>query len=741
MRKKLPADGLPGIQIHSRHSIQSVMLKALIVLALTNMSLDGRAQKKNLSDDQMLKGKPSDITQPLPTVLGWVDDSHFLLNRKANADSGIKTYLVDCNTGKETISTPDLLKKSATIPNRAVYAKGDDLYLKDGDKPEERLTNDSAREINPTLSPDMNYVAFTRDNNLYTIDLTAKKAHQLTTDGSDVILNGYASWVYTEEILGRRSHYRSFWWSPDSRHLAFFRTDDSVVPIFNITNEVGQHGALEKERYPEAGDPNPEVKVGIVAPDGGTVTWSDFNEHEDQYFGLPYWRPDGQALWVQWMNRDQNNLIIYEVNLQNGTRKIIYSEKQKTWIDLDDEGNRIDFLKDGKRFIITSDQSGWKMLYLYDLTGKLLNPITNGKYTVTSVNFVDEKNQVVYFTCRKDNSARFDFYKVKLNGTGLQRLTFGDYSHQCDLSTLGSYFITTYSNVSEPQRMALVDNKGKIIRELGSSKGPEFDAYNIAKTEMERVKSEDGLYELPMKITWPLNMEAGKKYPVLINIYGGPNAGTVYDNFAFNGQQQWWAKEGLIVVSMDHRASGHFGKEGVNYMYRNLGYWEMKDWIQCVKWLIDHGADKEKICISGFSYGGYMTCYALTYGADYFKYGLAGGSVVDWSLYDSHYTERYMDTPKDNPEGYKSSSVLNYVDKYKGLLRIYHGTSDDNVHLQNSLQLIKKLEEAKKHFEFMLYPGGKHGWGGNQSFHSTNENNLFIYKNLLGRDMPAIMWR
>ena len=227
----------------------------------------------------------------------------------------------------------------------------------------------------------------------------------------------------------------------------------------------------------------------------------------------------------------------------------------------------------------------------------------------------------------------------------------------------------------------------------------------------------------------------------MINIYGGPNAGTVRDGWQFNGQTQWWAKEGLIQVAMDHRASGHFGKAGVNYMHRSLGKWELKDWITIVKWLREHGADSTRVGIAGFSYGGYMTSMALTAGAGYFTHGLAGGSVTDWKLYDSHYTERFMDTPAENPEGYAAGSVMTYADKYKGLLRIYHGTMDDNVHMQNSLQFIRKLQDSKKHFEFMLYPGGRHGWGGNQNLHSTNENNSFIYKNLLKKEIPAAMTR
>jgi dipeptidyl-peptidase-4 len=192
---------------------------------------------------------------------------------------------------------------------------------------------------------------------------------------------------------------------------------------------------------------------------------------------------------------------------------------------------------------------------------------------------------------------------------------------------------------------------------------------------------------------------------------------------------------------MDHRASGHFVKVAVNYMFHNLGFWEMTDWITCVKWLRAHGTDSTRVGISGFSYGGYMTCMALTFAADYFTHGLAGGSVVDWQLYDNVYTERFMGTPKNNPDGYKSSSVLNYTDRYKGLLRIYHGTMDDNVHMQNSVQLVKKLQEGKKHFEYMVYPGGRHGWGGVQALHQQNENNLFIYKNLLQKDMPKSMYK
>ena len=695
-------------------------------------SLSANAQKKPLSDDQYFKGILKSVIQPLPNAARWTDNSHFLLVKEG------KTFVVDAKTGEERAATEDDTKVNKTPAKPSAFIRKHDLFIKINET-EIQLTNDSAKEVNPTMSPDGNFVAFTKNNDLYTVDINAKKETRLTTDGSDVILNGYASWVYTEEILGRRSQYRSFWWSPDSKQLAFFRTDDSPVPVFTITDGPGQHGYLETVRYPKVGDKNPEVKVGIVEPAGGNIVWADFNPKDDQYFGQPYWKPDGKSLLVQWMNRKQNNLKIWEVNTSNGSKTIFYNEEQKTWVDLDDEGERIKFLENGKGFILFNDATGWKHLYYYDMAGKLINAVTTGKFSVTDLNYVDEQKGIVYFTARGiENTARKDFYKVGLNGKKMQRLTFGEYNHAViNLSPDGSYFVTTYNNVSTPTKLSLVDNNGKIIKELGDCRGPEFNDYQLAKTEMIRVKSDDSLYDLPMKVTWPLNMDKSKKYPVLISIYGGPNAGTVMDNWTLVGNQQWYAKEGLIQVAMDHRASGHFGKEGVNYMYHNLGYWEMKDYSTMVKWLIDNGnADSTKICITGFSYGGYMSAYALTYGAGVFTHGMAGGIVSDWSLYDTHYTERYMGTLEDNAEGYKKASVLSYTDKYKGMLQIVHGIIDDNVHLQNTIQLSSKLQDQKKDFEMMIYSGGRHGWGGAKNLHFQNLKTKFIYKYLLEKEAP-----
>ncbi len=707
-------------------------VKYFAVLAVAcGFSLSSQAQKKELGDDQYFKNNFKGITNSLPRVVKWIDDSHFILNKDG------KNYEVDCKNGAEKEYVEPNVNKGSVAVTPNIITKGNDLFLSKNTE-DVRLTNDDDKEINPTVSPDGNYVAYTKNNDLYTVNLTTLKENRITKDGSETILNGYASWVYMEEILGRRGRYRAFWWSPDSKHIAFFRSDDSKIPVFTITDAAGLHGVVETQRYPKVGDPNPEVKVGVVGPDGGNIIWAAFNEKDDQYFGQPYWKPNGSTLLVQWMNRLQDNLIIYEVNLFTGAKAEFYNEKQKSWIDLDDQGGRIQFMNDGTGFILQSDASGWNHLYFHDMKGKLVNAITSGKFTVTNIEYVDEKKGIVYFTARsRENTARTDFYRVNINGKNMERLTLGENNNSINLSPGGSYFVATYSNTSIPNGMTLMSTKRNIIKELGSSKGEEFDNYNLAKTEIIRVKSDDGLYDLPMKVTWPINMDKSKKYPVLISIYGGPNAGTVMDTWGLSGNQQWYAKEGLIQVSMDHRASGHFGKEGVSNMYHNLGYWEMKDYSTMVKWLIENGsADASKICITGFSYGGYMTCYALTYASDVFTHGMAGGSVTDWTLYDSHYTERFMGTPANNPDGYKSSNVMTHASKYKGMIQIVHGMIDDNVHMQNSIQFISKLQDLKKDFDFMPYSGGRHGWGGNKGIHFQNSKTKFIYKYLLEKEVP-----
>ena len=728
---------------YPRQSLIALLVGAVIFAVCPLHAQD----KLPLSFDQIFKSGEPKVTTQLPTVSGWADDDHYLITKRNAGDERPRTYSVEVGTGKEQVyrdlsQYASLVEQGIDVASpaahndaytRLIYTKGKDLFFLNTETREfKRLTQSPNEEKNPTVSPDGSFVAFTRDNNLFAIDLKTGKESQYTSDGNEVTYNGWASWVYYEEILGRPSRYRAFWWSPDGSKLAFYRFDDTHVPMFPLYNADGVHGTIEKTRYPEAGDPNPEVKVGIVPVTGGPVVWADFNEKDDQYFGVPFWTPDAKRLFVQWMNRGQDTLIIYGIDPQTGKKTEVYREHQASWVEWFDS---ITFLEENKGFIIQTDKDGWSHLYLHVMDGRLVNRITDGKWNVVKLLALDNKKGLVYFSAKKEASTRTDLYRATFNGKNIERLTFGAFTNTISISPRGENFITTYSNASTPSRMALCSGSGKVLKDLADSKAEAFGKYMLAKSEMITIRTADGV-DLPALWTLPLNFDGRRRYPVLIEIYGGPNGGTVVDRWQGIGGQ-WLAKEGVIQLAVDHRGSGHFGKEGVALMYRNLGKWEMHDYIEAVKWLRKQPfVDSTKICITGGSYGGYVTCLALTEGADYFTHGLALYSVTDWRLYDSHYVERFMDTPAENPEGYANSSVLTYASKLKGVLRIVHGTMDDNVHMQNVLQLIDKLEDANKHFEFMLYPGGRHGWVGPKALQLQNESYRFYYRYLLEKAFP-----
>lgn len=706
-------------------------LSLIVLLTFCGFST-AEAQTKELSKQQILDRDFQGILNPLPRIMTWTDESHFVM---AEPENGEYTYVqVNAATGEE-----ESYSRQQQSGSRVETLQGD-IYFNDGDT-DRRLTKTEDKENNPTLSPDETKVAFTRNHNLFVIDLESGAEQRITGDGSDVIYNGWSSWVYMEEILGRSTRFKAFWWSPDSKKIAFMRFDDSPVQIYPLHSVEDSYGTLIKQRYPKAGFDNPKVRIGIAHLDENNITWAGYNQNDDQYFGQPYWTPQGNRLWTQWMNRDQDHLIIYEINLEDGTKTPIYEEQQETWIDLDN-GDRLTFLEDDAGFLMMSDKSGWIHIYHYDMEGNLVNQITSGEWTVNDIERINQEEGQLYFSAHKENSARNDLYKINMDGSNLQRLTFGEYNHNTSVSPTGKYFVTTYSNVSTPSRVQLMNGNGEKIKELGNSEGAEFDNYKLAKTEIIRVETEGG-FDLPVSITWPTDIDSTKKYPVLISIYGGPGSTGVMNRWDGLGMNQWWGQEGLIQVSIDHRGSGHFGKEGMNYMHRNLGHWEIEDYTTAMQYLIDNYdfIDADRIGITGFSYGGYVTSLALTKGAGMFDYGLAGGSVTDWHLYDTHYTERYMDHPQDNEEGYKSSSVMNYVDNYKGHLLIVHGSMDDNVHMQNSLQLVSALESAGKNFEFIPYLGGKHGWYNlrGKYNHYQDQRYNFYYKYLLEKPTPEML--
>jgi dipeptidyl-peptidase-4 len=694
----------------------------LIVFLLFGVELS--AQKQLLSHDQIFSMRQS--RHPVE-IVKWIDDDSFIVSKQ---EDDRMFYLIRIKKKEQILLDANDLKQY-------FHQSANKLEIKSGNISYDGELIVSSDNRNPVLSPDSMYIAYTRNNDLYAVRISDRKEFRLTDDGSDVILNGYASWAYMEEILGRWTNHRAFWWSPDSRTIAFFRTDDSNVPLFSITDSRGIHGYIETMRYPKSGDSNPEVQIGFVDPEKKTETvWADFDRKEDRYFGRPLWTLNGKNIWIQWTNRGQDNYKLFDVDIRTGKKNEIYSETQKAWIDIDKD-DRVNFLPSGNGAIIISDRSGYPHLYLHSQDGSFVNAITQGDFTALDIVRIDEKNKTVYFTCFKDNIGCTDFYKASFDGKKLQRLTFGEYTHSISLSPGAKYFVSTYSNAETPHVTALYTTKGKFVMELGNARNEQNEIYEWAKTKFVTVKSDDGKYDLPMRITLPVRMEKDRRYPVLIHVYGGPSAISVRQGWSSDAMSNWYAYEGLIQVSIDHRGSLHFGKNGQNEMHRNLGKVEVMDYSTCVRWLIENAqVDPERVCITGFSYGGYITCYSLVRAPEIFTHGIAGGSVTDWMLYDAPYTERFMDHPNENPEGYRQSSALAHAANLKGKLLITHGLTDENVHVQNTFQFVSELEDKNKYFDLVIYPSSRHGYGGAKSVHFRNLQIKFIYEHLLRKSIP-----
>jgi dipeptidyl-peptidase 4 len=699
----------------------------------------GRAAPGDMTRD------PSGVLADLPSISGWLDDEHYLETRVDPADRRRKLFSVSAADGTAVVHRDateadglprgfDLRLAAATSTDGRVFVflRDDDLYAYNlAAKTWRRLTATAAPERFPRLSPDGKQLAYTRANNLYSYDLEAGLERQLTSDGSDVIRSGDPSWVYMEEILGRGGN--AFWWSPDSTRLVFMRFDDTPVPLFPIYHADGQHGELESQRYPKAGDPNPWVRMGVVQVANGKTVWMDFEEKADHYIAWPFWAPDSRTLTVQWMNRGQDTLRLFACNPDTGKKTQILEETQPTWVEWYKD---LEFLPSGKGFLLISDASGWEQIYSYSADGAAKKQLTPGGWRVNSIAGVDEKNGWVYFVGRPTKSWDAQLMRVRLDGTGLAQVSKGEGVHRVQLSPSGTFFIDTVSTIATPTVMALYKTDGTAVRTLGDAASPTMRDYAWGKAELFTIPSDDGQFQLPASWVLPPDFNPAKRYPVVFAIYGGPDAGRVHNTW-LGMAAHYWAERGVITISVDHRASGHFGKKGVALMHRHLGKWEMTDLITATKWLRSKPfIAKDKIAITGGSYGGYTTAMALTYGAEFFNYGIAASSVTAWELYDSVYTERYMDTPAENPEGYKQGAVLTYADRYKGGLRITHGTIDDNVHTQNTIQLVDWLTQHNKRFEIMVYPDSRHGIQASQRAHVARETHDYWVRTLLDGKLP-----
>ncbi len=732
----------------------SRLVRVLCVLGLvTTIAITAVAEEsKNFTYEQAFGGSRArfgavtgieGVLGGLPEIKGWLDDETYLELRSGDDAKQKRLFAVRAADGTAEVYR-DYPALAAALPagfklqtpadanqdlTRLVVDKESDLYLVQLPAGKlQRLTATQAEEKNPTLSPDGRWVAYTRENNLYAYDLEKSVEHQLTADGSEEILNGYASWVYYEEILGRRNQYKAFWWSPDSSRLVFLRFDDSEVPVFPIYHADGQHGELERQRYPKAGDPNPTVRAGVVAVTDGKTTWLDFDAEADHYLAFPVWTTDSERVVMQWMNRGQDVLRLYSCDPATGMKSLMHEEKQETWVDFYKD---LRMLSDGSGFLFSSDVDGWRHIYLHDMDGQLKNRVTSGSWPVASIVAVDETGGWIYFTGSPDESWDSQLMRADLAGMKSEVLTKAEGSHQVKMSSGGTYFIDTFSSIKHPSRMQLHRGDGRLVRELGDQRIPQTEEYAWGQPEIFTIASADRAYRLPAAWVLPSKLDPERRYPVIVSIYGGPGSSSVRNSWR-SLQDHYWAQRGIIVMRVDHRGSGHFGKAGTALMHRQLGKWEMEDYSAAVAWLRTlPNIDSNRIGITGGSYGGYVTMMALTHSAEHFNFGSAGASVTDWKLYDSVYTERYMDTPTENPEGYEAGAVLTWADRYTGGLFITHGTIDDNVHMQNSMQVVDRLTCDNKEFELMLYPDSRHGVQRQQRAHRSRVTHDFWVRTLL----------
>ena len=688
---------------------------------------------------------------PIPRAWKWIDNDEVIFTYDGTyADSS--AFVVNARTGKRTegVKAPS---KYAAFPV----------------KPEDA--------VNLTYSPDSTRLAFTRDNDLYVVDIASGAETRLTFDGSDVILNGYASWVYYEEIFGRPSRYKAFWWSPDSKKIGFYRFDNSQVPMFPIysafanpsaaasqsqsprVTDLALGGSLSETRYPKAGQTNPQVCIGIVDLDTvmqnetsdchferaerveKSITWADFDPALDQYFGIPFWGPDSKEFFIALMPRLQNTIDLYAVSAADGSKRHVYNETYKTWLNWFDG---VVFTDKGL-YMAREFETGWQQIYFLSYDGTEFRRLTDGPNWNVAIVRVDEKKGDVYYTAKRDAVAKQALYKVDRKGV-ITALTDPAYNATgVSFSPDGKYFVASYSNFTTPTKIALFPTSGNKIRQgavVADLQGPDYDASKYALGELVFMTTEDG-FRLPGTIVYPKDFDESKKYPVHVDIYGGPNTPMVRDRWVTpNAVNQWYSENGIIQITVDPRAAGHNGRAGLDMIYRQLTVWEVKDFCAWADWLkaLPY-VDGDKIGVEGFSFGGTMTSMLLMQAPDKFHYGIAGGGVYDWALYDSHYTERYMDTPQNNPEGYEVSKVMNYVEGYpvdysnddgSVMLKLTHGTGDDNVHHQNTLQLLDALHRKGKKFDFMIYPDGMHGYYGYQGSHFLQANQDFWLKCLKG---------
>ncbi len=584
----------------------------------------------------------------------------------------------------------------------------------------------------PTFSPDGKKIAYAKDNNLFVYDITTKTVTPITADGKkNTIINGITDWVYEEEF----SFVRAFDWSKDSQKIAYIRFDETEVPEFSMTMfQQDLYPKTEIFKYPKAGEKNAQVSLHIYDVVTKKSNPIQLGNYSDFYIPRIEWTNDANVLAAKILNRHQNNLDLLFVDASTKTSKVVLNEKEKAYIDFVDTDN-LTFLKDNS-FIWTSEKDGFNHIYLYDSKGKLKSQITKGNWEVTSYYGFDEKTNAVFYQSTENGSINRSVYSVALDGKNKRALSIEKGTNEAIFSPDFQYYINTFSSAIQPKKYTLNEVKtGKSIQliEKNEALASKLKSYDLPSKEFFVLKTAKGI-ELNAWMIKPKDFDASKKYPVLMYQYSGPGSQEVKNEW--NSYNDYWfmmlSQKGYIVACVDGRGTGFKGAEFKKVTQMQLGKYELEDQIDAAKVLGNYAfVDKNRIGIFGWSFGGFMAANCILKGNDVFKMAIAVAPVTNWRFYDTIYTERFMQTPQENPLGYDDNSPIHFADQLKGKFLLIHGSGDDNVHVQNSMQMMQALIQANKQFDSQIYPDNNHGiYGGMTRIHLYDKMTNFIQESL-----------
>lgn len=588
-------------------------------------------------------------------------------------------------------------------------------------------------EEDPRFSPGGDRVAFVRDFDLHLVDRAMGEERRLTTGGlENELLHGVTDWVYWEEIWNRDS--TGFWWSPDGSRLAYYEFDETPVPEYPLVNYLETDPEVEWQRYPKAGDPLPLVRVGVLDLESGGTVWMGTAAPESHYFARVHWSPEGDRLAISQLNRDQNRLDLLSCDAESGSCRVLMTETSATWVNLHDDYRSWT----GGGFLWSSEKSGFRALYLHDEDGREIRRLTPEGLAVSAVRgFNAEADWVIYdaFETSELGAASRGIFKQDLATGTLVELAAASGTQRATVSDATGSWVHTWSDVDSPGGAAIRDLDGREIGALPQRPPEGYDPAALPSWKFATIPG-PGEERLPIALLRPAGFDPGRRYPVIMYHYGCPASQVVTDAWGRRGRGLWhkmMAERGYVVLMLDNLASNFFGKAGADRAYRSFGPGNVAAQLAGAEYLASQPwADLDRIGLWGWSGGGYNTLYALTHAPGVWKAGVAGAPVADWKFYDAIWTERYMDTPEDNPEGYATASALDAAERLEDRLLIVHGTGDDNVHPQNTIAMSARLIAAGKSFEQAIHPRQKHGFRGTDSRHFYERMTEFFDRHLAG---------